>query len=388
MHNYPLLNFLRMKQSLKLFLIWRLGLFLVGWLAVQFLPFKPRFPYHDAVLAKLSSTQLVWHWGNFDGVHYITLAQKGYIGTGLIQAFFPLYPLTIRWLSTIINNLLYGGLLVSNFSFLFALYFFQKLVGLEKIKDKNFPLLLLLLFPTSFYFGALYSESLFFALTILSFLLARKKKWLLAALFASLASATRLVGVFIVPALLWEFYHSKPRKEKRKLVVVLKGFFLSLISISGLIAFCWYLKKNFNDPFYFAKVQSGFGASRQTDKIILFHQVVWRYLKMLWTVKKTDPLYYAISQEFFISLAVLGVLIWAAFQKSRPSYLYYSFFSFFLPTLTGNLSSMPRYVNLIFPIYLFLAQIKNSKIKLIILTISAILLVINTALFLRGFWIA
>lgn len=372
----------------KLFLIWRLGLLLVSWLAIKLLPFRPSFPYHDAILANLSSSQFIWHWANFDGVHYITIAEKGYVGTGLIQAFFPFYPLVIRWLNIIIDNLLYTGLIVSNFSFLLGLFFFQQLIKQEKIKDSKMPLLFLLLFPTSFYFGALYSESLFFLLVILSFLFMNKKRWVWAAVFASLATATRLVGIFIAPALAWEFYQSLSKKEKKKVFTWTKALFLGLISIFGLIAFCFYLNKNFADPFYFAKVQSGFGGSRQTDKIILFHRVVWRYLKMLATIKNNNLLFYSISQEFFVSLAVLAVLAWAWIKNFKKSYLIYSFFSFFLPTLTGNLSSMPRYVNLIFPIYLFLAQIKNKKIKLLILLFSTVLLIINTALFLRGFWVA
>lgn len=380
-----------LKQTLftfNLFLFWRLGLLFISFLAVKFLPFKPRFPYHDAILANLSSHQFIWHWANFDGVHYITIAEKGYVGTGLIQAFFPFYPLLIRFLDKIVNNSLYSGLIISNFSFLLGLFFFQKLIKLENLKEIKWPLLFLLLFPTSFYFGCLYSESLFFLFTILSFLFMAKKKWFSAACFASMASATRLAGIFIAPALFWEIYQSDLKQKKGQSPIWLKAFFFSIISISGFTAFCFYLNKNFGDPFYFVKVQSSFGASRQTDKIILFHQVVWRYLKMLFTVKKSDVLFYTISQEFFLSLAVLAALIWGWIKNFKKSYLIYSFFSFFLPTLTGNLSSMPRYVNLIFPLYFLLAELKNKKLKLAILFISDILLIINTALFLRGFWIA
>jgi Gpi18-like mannosyltransferase len=377
-----------MRKTLFIFLFWRIGLFLLGLGAIKVLPFKPRFPYHEAVLAQLSSKQFIWHWANFDGPHYITIAEKGYIGTGLIQAFFPLYPILMRFLDKIVGNLLYSGLIISNFCFLLGVFFFQKLIKLEKIKEEKWPLLFLLFFPTSFYFASLYSESLFFLLVILSFLFIKQKKWLKAAVFAGLASATRLVGIFIAPALVWEFYQSSSEKNKQRMLFYLKTFFLSLLSFSGLIFFCLYLNKNFHDPFYFAKVQNAFGASRQTDKIILFHQVVWRYLKMMVSVKKNDILFYTVSQEFFLSLLVLMALIWAWIKKMKKSYLIYSFFSFFLPSLTGNLSSMPRYVNLIFPLYFVLARIKNKKIKLLLLLTSFLLLVVNTALFLRGFWIA
>src|SRR5688572_29034439 len=42
----------------------------------------------------------VWGFGNFDGVHYLSIAQNGYQALGS-QAFFPLFPIIVRWLSFI-----------------------------------------------------------------------------------------------------------------------------------------------------------------------------------------------------------------------------------------------------------------------------------------------
>lgn len=372
---------------LRIFLGWRIFLILISLLAIRLLPFKPRFPYWDSILAHLSPFQAVWQWANFDGPHYITIAEKGYEGTGLIQAFFPLYPLTVRWLNKIVNNFLISGLLISNGSFLLALFYFQKLLKLEKIKNKKSVLLFLLFFPASFYFGAFYSESLFFLLTVLFFLAIFKKKWLSAALFSGLASGARLVGIFLGPALLFEYWRSKNKKQLKS-KFYLKSLFLLLVSLSGFLFFCFYLYKEFGDPLFFAKVQSGFGASRQTEKLVLLYQVIWRYFKMIMTMKKSDILFFTIMQEFIFSVLALGLLIWAAFKKMKIPYLIYGFGSFFLPTLTGNFSSMPRYIALIFPLYFVFAQIKKKQVRLLILILFGILLIINTALFVRGFWVA
>jgi len=283
-----------------------------------------------------------------------------------------------------IGNLLYSGLLLSNLFFILSIYFFQKLIEFEKSDNKKWVLSFFLIFPTSFYFGAYYSESLFLLLTLLSFLAMRKKKWWLSAIWAGLASATRLVGIFIFPALIWEFWTSRKQDNKKPLT----AFLLSLVSLSGFILYCLYLKKNFGDPFYFAKVQNAFGASRETDRLILLHQVVWRYLKMVFTVQKNSFLFFTVIQEFLISIFALVVLLWGIYKRVRPSYLIYSFMSFLLPTLTGNFSSMPRYIAVIFPIYFILGELKNRRIKIIVLLIFFGLLIINTAFFLRGFWIA
>lgn len=384
-----------MKKNLKNFLFltrwylfWLVGVLLVSLLAMKFLAFKPSFPYWDAILQHFSQSQFIWQWANFDGVHYLTIAKKGYVGTGLIQAFFPFYPLVIRLINKLIGNFLYSGLLVSNFFFLLALFFFNQLIKLERMKNKKWAFLFLFLFPTSFYFICLYTESLFLFLSVLTFLLIRKKNWFLAAIFASLASMTRLVGVFLGFALVWEYYQFLSKKKQKKPIFLAKSLFLGFVSVTGLLLFCSYLNRVFGNPFYFVQVQHAFGASRQTDKIILFYQVIWRYLKMLATIRGNNFLLYTISQEFFLSLFVLGVLIFGWIKKVKKSYLIYSFLSFFLPTMTGNLSSMPRYTAVLFPIYLILAQIKNKKFKYLILVIFLFLLIINISLFVRGYWVA
>ncbi len=244
------------------------------------------------------------------------------------------------------------------------------------------------MFPTSFYFGCLYSESLFILLTILVFLFIKRKQWFYAVLVAALASSTRLVGIFLAPVVAYEFYKNSLQNRQKSGVTYIKSTILLILSLGGFLIFCGYLYKNFGDPFYFAKVQNSFGASRETDHLILFHQVVWRYIKMAITVNRSDIIYYSTMQEFILSLLALGLLIWGLFKRMRKSYLFFSLASFFLPTLTGNLSSMPRYIMTILPIYMLLIQIKNKVIRLIILGVSLILLVINTALFLRGFWVA
>jgi len=144
----------------------------------------------------------------------------------------------------------------------------------------------------------------------------------------------------------------------------------------------------FEDPFLFAHVQSGFGAGRETGKLVLLYQVIWRYVKMIFTVDKNNPIYFTVWLEMLASLYAIGLLIWGYIKKVRPSYLLFSFLSFLLPTLTGTFSSMPRYILVLFPIYIVLATIKNKYVRYLILSIHFILLFICTMLFTRGYWIA
>jgi Gpi18-like mannosyltransferase len=374
------------KLIILIFFIWRSVLFIIEFFANRFLSFKGSFPYYIDILPKFS-TQFIWEWADFDGVHYLMLAEHGYksIFAGITQAFFPLFPLLIRYFNFILNNYLFTGLILANLFFLISLLLFKRF--LIKINVKPFyPILFLLTFPTSYYFVSVYSESLFFLLCLSGLLFLKRKNWLLAAVFFGLSSAARIIGIFLVIPLVINFLNQYQKRNKR---IWIKLITLCLISLSGFLIYSFYLWKEFGDPLYFATVQSRFGASRQTDKIILLHQVVWRYFKMALTVDPQSLLFYTVSQEFIISITALLTLLWGFFKSNlEKSYFYFSFFAYILPTLTGNFSSMPRYVLLLFPIYIILGKIKNQFIKKLILFIFSLLLIINTALFLRGYWVA
>jgi Gpi18-like mannosyltransferase len=358
-----------LNKIIIIFLAWRAILELVAFFASLF--FKPINNFINPFS----------YWANFDGFHYLTIITKGYFGTGLIQAFFPGFPMLVKLFNSTLNEPVAWGLLISHTFALLSLLAFYYLIKLDFSKKiANLSLLLLLLFPASFFLISFYSESLFIFLSLFTFILARKQKFLLAALVAALASSTRLVGIFLVPALLIELWQQKKLNQKNLLMVSLGSL--------GLLGFMFYLKQVFGDPLYFFHVQSEFGAGRQ-ESIILFPQVIWRYLKIFATARPFDWKFYTYVLEFISAVGGLVVLIYS-YKKIRLSYLVFSIFALILPTLTGNFSSMSRYVLICFPIFIFLSLVleKKSNLKILYLIISSILLIINTMLFIQGHWVA
>lgn len=356
-----------------LFLIWRLLLFFIAFISPSILPeFGARFPYYQERLVDTGLPHFVWSFGNFDGVHYLGIAEVAY-SAQFTQVFFPLYPILIKLTSLLtFGNLLIAALLVSNIAFFIGLTIFYKLISYYyDRKTALWSCLFLLAFPTSYYFGAIYTEGLFFLMIIASFYLASQKKILAASIIGSFASATRLVGLFLAIAL------SLGKKTKSLLP-------LAIVPI-GFLAYVLYLAIEFGKPLYFLSAQTIFGQERATSQIILIPQVIWRYLKILAT---TDGLAQANAVfELLSALASIGLLIFAI-KKVRVEWLVFSFLAIIAPTLTGTFASMPRYIIVAFPIYLILAQLQNLKLKVLFLTISIILLVITTVLFTQGYWIA
>ena len=368
-------------HALLISLSLRLGLQVLAGLAIKFIPFKGSFPYWDLFLAPKGPNWL-WLWASFDGAHYISIAQEGYL-YGLTQAYFPLYPILIRWLTFLTKNQLISGVIIAHLAFIGFIYYFIKLGRLDySTKTIRWALLILLLFPTSFFFFSLYTESLFLLLTALSLYLARTKRFIPAALIVGLASATRLVGIFLLPAILWEYYqvHKKP------------GWFnlakLTVLASSGLVAYLLYLQRRFHDFLIFVTAQPGFGAGRQVDTIVMLYQVVYRYIKMFLGVNVQNDIYLVLVFEFVISMAFLGLIIYALIKKFRPSYLLFFIPAFLLPTFTGSFASMPRYVLAGFPLFYLLASIKSKPVKIITLIFSTLLLTWAFIRFSRGYWIS
>ncbi len=384
-----------------IFFSWIVFLLSSAFFAEFFLSYQPSFPYANE-LNRFDLPRVIQSFANFDGVHYLTIVEKGYHGTGLIQAFFPLYPLLIWILSLLTTNELIAGLIISAASLLASLYLFEKLIGIDHGESAiQYANSILLFFPTSFFFLGLYSESLFFMLVIASFLSARKSYWWLAGILAALASATRLVGIFLLPALLLELYiqvsesitaSSWQRKIRQTIYAILRDKPLALLTISlsatGLLSYMIFLNSVFHDPLYFFHVQSEFGGGRQ-ESIILLPQVIFRYIKIFLTFEPWNLKFFAIVQEFVLSIFALLILI-INYKNIRSSYLLFSLLAFILPTLTGTLSSMPRYILVCFPIYMILGEyfVFRPHKRLLYFAIAGFLLMLNTMLFVQGYWVA
>lgn len=369
------------------FLTWRIALFIIDALAIFLIShFNNSFPYVNTDLAPSGLPSWVWGFGNFDGVHYLRIARLGYAANQYTQAFFPLYPVLIK-LFSVAGNYLLAGLFISNLSFLIALYFLYKLLALDY--DKHLALkslALLLVFPTAFYFGAVYSESLFLLLAILSIYFLRKKNYLLSGVMIFLSSLTRIVGVFLILVFLVELYQDFKKEglvlKSKQLVLPASGLIIALL---GIISYMIYLKVNFNNPIYFLTAQPIFGAQR-SESIVLLPQVFYRYIKILFTVPIHNYDFFTAASEFIFSILGLLLLIFSV-TKVRFSYWLFSACCYLLPTLTGTFSSMPRYILMEFLLLPFLAG-KVGKFFVPLAILLGITEATLLSLFIRGYWIA
>lgn len=321
-------------------------------------------------------------WANFDGALYLLISNRGY---GLYQqAFFPLFPLLIYLMRFFVGTRILAAWLIVIPAMILNIFFFVLLASMDYSR-KQLPWILafFLLFPTTFFLRSVYTESLFLMLTFSSLFAMRKKKFLLASILVGLASATRIVGIFLVPALLIELFSQKKFTTKN----LLKGGLYSIIGSGGLISYMVFLWEKYKDPLLFFHVQSAFGANRTNGKLIFLPQVIVRYIKIFFTVNPFSHDYLIALLEFCLFMIPLCTMV-IFWKRIRLSYLVFSLCAILLPTLTGTLLSEPRFVLVVFPLFFLLGSIQKNWVKVILLSVSAVLLSVLTAYFLQGYFIA
>lgn len=374
------------KRIVISFLGWKLLLLIFALLATIFI--KLNLNSWLGLEYARTSPYLLWIWANFDGVHYLDIARDGYSFPNF--AYFPLLPFLISLINKILGiPILEAGLLAVNLAFFLSLFVFHKVVLLDfdqKITQR--ALILLLIFPVSFFFGAIYTESLFFLFATTSFYFARKSRWFWAGFFGLLATLTRLVGFTLLPALLWEWMAQNWRKKptiKHFWQVFLKqrAFFIFLVPL-GIIIYGLYLQVNWGSFLLFQKSMVHWNQSNFVFPL----QVVFRYLKIFLLAPHNLAYFVAILE--FISTLAYFLLAFYVYKRVRNSYGIWMFSSLSISTFTGTFQSMPRYILCLFPAFMALALLTRGPRWILGIVTGLFLLLgfIFVALFTRGYFVA
>lgn len=153
----------------------------------------------------------------WDSIHYINIARHGY-QTRANTVFFPLYPLLISLVKLPLRSAALAGVVISAVSFAVALVLLHRLVSRElNVRAADAAVLLLACAPLSFFFTAVYTESLFLALTLGVFELATRGKWFCACAVAALATVTRVPGILLLAPLAVIWWRQGHRRDLRTL---------------------------------------------------------------------------------------------------------------------------------------------------------------------------
>ncbi|MDD5050667.1 MAG: hypothetical protein PHV93_02920, partial [Candidatus Pacebacteria bacterium] len=335
------------KKTFLLFFLWLIVVNIFAIVALNRFNLKGDTAYSwidPAKALEAQSWDLAGLHARWDSVWYEDIAKQGYSFRGAGEpsnvVFFPLYPflLSILALSGLSITLL-GWILSSVFLFLALWYLFKLVKEFHPGIDASLVALFLLLFPTAFFLNAVYTESLFLFLSVATFYYAFKKNFLLACVFGMLASLTRVTGVLLAIPLAYEYF--KGRKFS------FPDFrFLSILLVPlGTISFFLFHYLKFGDFFLFFKVEKWWGRAFALN-YDHFTAVTHPAVVNLWI------------DSFFVIFALITTYF--VFRRLKTSYGLYMLATVLVSLSTGTFMSIGRYILVLFPIFIWLASVKNT----------------------------
>lgn len=323
------------------------------------------------------------HLTPYDAQWYVHIAREGYNPEALTSGeknivFFPLYPLLIAIGAPFLGGYAWAGIMLSSFFQLLWMCVLYRLVEKEySASAARTVLWLMILFPMSIFYHAVYTESLFLFLTVLTVFFARQHVWWGSALAAFFASLTKFQGVLLFPVLVLELYLQKREEGAWSWKRLLPLFVAPL----GPVVYFSYLQWLTGDFWAAMKAQQSFGLGR----VVGWHpEYLWDQIThlTLWHSFKNS----SIDLLLLVSALLLTVMM---IRKIRPTYTLYAALGILMPLSTWSLMSMGRYVMILFPLFLYGALLLQEKedIKTLFFVLFAGFSAIFTIMFFNWHWV-
>lgn len=359
----------------------------------------PRFlgygPHSDLVFGAFA------HW---DAEWFLGIVDHGYRSIEA-TAFFPGFPLVTKVVSFVVRSPLVAGVLVSLVAAGIAAALLHRIS--RTVLDEpgaTDSVLLLALYPCAFVFTAAYSDALFLALVLGSFLAGTKRRPWLAAVCAAAAVATRLAGLALIPPLVFLLWPQT--RSVREVLRPVPAVVLPLAVLGGYMA---YLHDRFGDAFAFAHVLDlHWHRHIETFGPLggLFHAVSSGWHGAIELIRHlpagTGSPHGFPSRDQLATWNVLQLLLligvlwltWVAWRRLGPALGLYAV-SMDVLLLSNTvavvpLMSFPRYVLGNFPLFIALAAELRGRprARQVVLIGFAALSAVAAVAFARGTWIA
>ncbi len=310
-------------------------------------------------------------WARWDSDWFLKIAEEGYSWPSSTPAFFPLYPFVVAALGfVLLGHFVLAGVVVSlvagSAAFVLLYRLTETKLGTETATR---AVLFLALAPTSLFFGAVYSESLFLVLAVATFLAAERGSFWRAGALAGAAFLTRSAGVALLPALVVFAWRAPERRRALAGVALAPALFL----LYPLLLAVW-----IDRPLAFLDAQ----------------KVVWE--RHLSPAGPLGGIVAAVQAHELIDLPIaagalgLGVVAW---RRIGAPYGLYVLVSVALPLAVYSdkspLLSVQRFVIVAFPAFMALATIVRSRRATIaVATILAAVLAVYVVRWALWYWVA
>lgn len=364
---------------------------------------------------------LVAPFARWDSVWYLTIAQHWYAHIRERMAFFPLYPGLMHVLGWVTRSNLVAGVLISLVALAVALFLIERLVALDFGDEVARTTVLLIAFcPVSFFLSAVYTESLFLALSVGAIYAARRERWLLCGVLGFLAAISRNGGIaLIVPTAVIYFYWPRQAPLTRWGSAAGRGLLQRLLPRhrlranalwlllipAGLAAYLAYLGISYGDWLAPFRVESAWYRHTTLPFTTIWHGATqaWHGFVQLFQglhapyrvpAYAQDAISASLQDVYLFVFLVLGVIgLVGVFWQLGAAYGLYTLVLLLLaladPVSLQPLASLPRYELVIFPLFIWGAKLLTRyRMKAYAIPALAVLLGVFTLEFATWRWVA
>jgi Mannosyltransferase (PIG-V) len=313
-----------------------------------------------------------WHnmftdWDKLDANWFMFIAQHGYSRNNATAAFYPGYPMLVRYVGDLCGgHLLLAAYLVSNLALLAALILLYRLTELEYDQASGRrAVLYLAIYPTAVFLFGLYSESLFLFFAVAAFYLARRGHWWWAGLVGIGATLTRSIGLVVALALAVEAVHQTVEDRRREsqntrsplrlTATVVGRLACSVIPLAGTAGYLLFWQLRYHDWNRSITLEKTWWHRTFT----LPWESLWQgYLLALHHAQISDGARWTYDFVFVATGLVLAI---GVLFRTRPVYAVYtwgSILGFLSESVTGRpLVSDARYMVTLFPLVWTMARL-------------------------------
>jgi hypothetical protein len=323
-------------------------------------------------------------FARFDAGWYHGIASQGYQYRGVGRnnlAFFPVYPLLMRAGGAALGgrqqDYYFAGIVISWLAFAGAMTLLYRLALLDlPLPAARRAVIYAAVFPFAYFFGMVYSESLYLLALVATAFALRQRQWLAAAGAGAVMTATRVTGLLTVPGLALVAWSSAGRATRTRLAAAAAV----AASLAGIGAFSLFNARISPGPFtwYDSITHWNYhpGNNPFGSLFGLLRALATRPHQFL-TTERMAP-YDTLNASAALLALLLVPLIWKRFNAG---YALIVLAALLLPLSSGQFEGLGRYVSVQFPVALALASLRLRAMHVALSLMFALLYVVCMSLF-------
>jgi hypothetical protein len=319
-----------------------------------------------------------WDSGWFSGI-----ARTGYQyveGGRSNLAYFPAYPMLMRHVGRLFGrttaDVYLGGIVVSWLSFVLAMIGLYYLARLDlPARRAERAVILTTVFPFAFFFGVVYTESLFLLCTIAAFYAFRTRRFVAGGLAGAVATATRVNGILMLPALAWIAW--RVAADRRERMQALAGLALTTTGVGVYSLYVYSLSGN---PLEWAASIERWGYYPGGSPLLALVRLAGALVLHPYAFVAGGGMapYDALNGAAALLFTIAVPFVWRRFGAA---YGLFMAANLWLPLSSGLFEGLGRYCSVMFPGFIWMATARSHAVATWLVVVFAVLYTLCFALF-------